>query len=229
MTSHTTSFQQSSSSDAAADADATAATGAADTGASPGTAADALDPRDDLATAIALAGRTLAAVRPDQYDAATPCEDFDVRRLSSHLVAVLRRIAVIGRGEDPFSVPSFADELADGAWADAWGAAAREAAEVWADPGILGRELRLPVGRLPGAAGALMYSHELTVHTWDLARATGQRPEWDTDLAERALALVRRVLPAEARGGPIPFGPVTDVAADAPVIDRLVAWAGRRP
>ncbi|MFJ5809201.1 TIGR03086 family metal-binding protein [Streptomyces sp. NBC_01426] len=214
MTTHTTSFEQTPSTDAAA---TTAA------------ASDALDPRDDLATAIALAGRALAAVRPDQYDAPTPCEDFDVRRLSSHLVAVLRRIAVIGRGEDPFSVPSFADELSDGAWARAWESAAREAADVWADPAILGRELRLPVGRLPGAAGALMYSHELTVHTWDLARATGQRPVWDESLVERALALVRRVLPAEARGGPIPFGPVTDVDADAPAIDRLVAWAGRRP
>lgn len=211
MTTDTTSFEQSPSTKAATPA------------------ADALDPRDDLATAIALAGRTLAAVRPDQYDAPTPCEDFDVRRLSSHLVAVVRRIAVIGRGEDPFSVPSFADELADGAWAGAWESAAREVADVWADPGILGRELRLPVGRLPGAAGALMYSHELTVHTWDLARATGQRPVWDESLVERALTLVRRVLPAEARGGPIPFGPVTDVAADAPAIDRLVAWAGRRP
>lgn len=99
MTTDTTSFEQSPSTKAATPA------------------ADALDPRDDLATAIALAGRTLAAVRPDQYDAPTPCEDFDVRRLSSHLVAVVRRIAVIGRGEDPFSVPSFADELADGAWA----------------------------------------------------------------------------------------------------------------
>ncbi|WP_042804638.1 maleylpyruvate isomerase N-terminal domain-containing protein [Streptomyces sp. C] len=84
------------------------------------------DPRADLAAAVELAGRTLAAVRPGQYDAPTPCEEFDVRRLSSHLVAVVRRISVIGRGKDPFSVPSFADEVADGGWAAAWEPAARE-------------------------------------------------------------------------------------------------------
>ncbi|MET9842662.1 MULTISPECIES: TIGR03086 family metal-binding protein [Streptomyces] len=187
------------------------------------------DPRTDLAAAVELAGRTLAAVRPEQYDAPTPCDEFDVRRLSSHLVAVVRRISVIGRGEDPFSVPSFADEVADGAWAQAWVPGAREVAEVWADPGILGRQLRLPMGVLPGAAAAAVYTHELTVHTWDLARATGQHPDWDAALIERVIGVVRRALPAETRGGRIPFAEVVDVDPGAPAIDRLVAWAGRRP
>ncbi|MEV7595071.1 TIGR03086 family metal-binding protein [Streptomyces sp. NPDC089922] len=188
-----------------------------------------VDPRTDLAAAVALAGRTLSAVRPGQYDAPTPCEEFDVRRLSSHLVAVVRRIAVIGRGEDPFSVPSFADEIADGGWAAAWGPGAREVAEVWADPGVLGRQLRLPMGVLPGTAAAAVYTHELTVHTWDLARATGQDPAWDPALIERVIAVVRRALPAEPRGGRIPFGDVVEVDPQAPAIDRLVAWTGRRP
>ncbi|WP_328924178.1 TIGR03086 family metal-binding protein [Streptomyces sp. NBC_00190] len=188
-----------------------------------------VDTRPDLAAAVALAGRTLAAVRPDQYDLPTPCTEFDVRRLSSHLVGVLRRIAVIGRGEDPFSVPSFADELADGEWAAAWEPAAREAARVWADPGVLGRDLRLPMGVKPGAVAAAVYANELTLHTWDLATATGQRPDWDAGLLERLVEVVRRALPAEARGGRIPYGEVVPVAEDASALDRLVAWSGRRP
>ncbi|MFE5494325.1 TIGR03086 family metal-binding protein [Streptomyces virginiae] len=192
-------------------------------------AASSFDPRTDLAAAVELAGRTLAAVRPEQYDAPTPCEEFDVRRLSNHLVAVVRRISVIGRGEDPFSVPSFADEVADGAWAQAWVAGAREVAQVWADPGVLGRQLRLPMGVLPGAAAAAVYTHELTVHTWDLARATGQEPDWDSALIERVMGVVRRALPAETRGGRIPFAEVVAVDPEAPAIDRLVAWAGRMP
>ncbi|MFJ3173584.1 TIGR03086 family metal-binding protein [Streptomyces roseus] len=192
-------------------------------------APSSFDPRADLAAAVELAGRTLAAVRPEQYDAPTPCEEFDVRRLSSHLVAVVRRISVIGRGEDPFSVPSFADEVPDGGWAAAWGPGAREVAQVWGDPDILGRQLRLPIGVLPGAAAAAVYTHELTVHTWDLATATGQAPEWDAALIERVIGVVRRALPAESRGGRIPFGEVVTVDPGAPAIDRLVAWAGRRP
>ncbi|MBT2404204.1 TIGR03086 family metal-binding protein [Streptomyces sp. ISL-21] len=194
-----------------------------------GTPSPAVDPRLDLAAAVSLAGRTLAAVRADQYDAPTPCEEFDVRRLSSHLVAVLRRIAVIGRGEAPFSVPSFADELADGEWEAAWEAASSEVAQVWADPEILGRTLQLPAGPMPGAAAAAAYTNELTVHTWDLATATGQRPAWDPALLERVLSVVRRTLPAGTRGGRVPYGEVVAVDADAPAIDRLVGWAGRRP
>ncbi|MEV6579846.1 TIGR03086 family metal-binding protein [Streptomyces sp. NPDC051582] len=192
-------------------------------------AASSFDPRADLAAAVELAGRALAAVRPEQYDAPTPCEEFDVRRLSSHLVAVVRRISVIGRGEDPFSVPSFADEIADGGWAAAWEPGAREVSQVWADPDVLGRQLRLPMGVLPGAAAAAVYTHELVVHTWDLATATGQAPEWDPALIERVIGVVRRALPAETRGGRIPFADVVTVDSDAPAIDRLVAWAGRRP
>lgn len=192
-------------------------------------APSSFDPRADLAAAVGLAGRTLAAVRPEQYDARTPCEEFDVRRLSSHLVAVVRRISVIGRGEDPFSVPSFADEVADGAWAAAWEPGAREVAEVWADPGILDRRLRLPMGVLPGAAASAVYTHELTVHTWDLAKATGQDPDWDQALIERVIRVVRHALPAETRGGRIPFAEVVAVDPGARAIDRLVAWAGRRP
>ncbi|MEW2371885.1 TIGR03086 family metal-binding protein [Streptomyces sp. NPDC006656] len=192
-------------------------------------ASAASDPRLDLASALTLAGQVLAAVRPGQYDAPTPCAEFDVRRLSSHLVAVARRVTVIGRGEDPFSVPSFADEVPDGAWSAAWEPAAAEALAVWADPEILSREVRVPAGVMPGAAAALMYTHEFTVHTWDLARATGQRPQWDQALAERALAVTQRILPAAIRDGRVPFGEVVAVDADAPAIDRLVAWAGRRP
>jgi uncharacterized protein YbjT (DUF2867 family) len=41
---------------------------------------------------------------------------------------------------------------------------------------------------------------------------------------------MRDALPADRRGGPVPFGPVvTGVPDDAPGIDRLVAWYGRRP
>ncbi|GHH42291.1 hypothetical protein [Streptomyces candidus] len=48
-------------------------------------------------------------------------------------------------------------------------------------------------------------------------------------LAGRTLAAVPHALPAEPRGGPVPFAAVVDVAPKAPDIDRLVAWSGRTP
>ncbi|WP_411110532.1 TIGR03086 family metal-binding protein [Streptomyces sp. c-19] len=186
------------------------------------------DPRQGLLKAIALAGRTVIAVRPEQFDGPTPCTEFTVRMLAGHLVAVLRRIALAGRGGDVTSLPAVADDLADTEWQEAWDAAVREVEAAWADPAILGRTLTLPFGRVPGAAAAAVWTSEFTVHTWDMATATGQLPDWDAELVAISYAAMRRGLPTGPRDG-TPFGAAVDVDADAPAIDRLVAWCGRKP
>ncbi|MGW7308542.1 TIGR03086 family metal-binding protein [Streptomyces sp. NPDC054835] len=186
------------------------------------------DPRQGLLKAIALAGRTVAAVRAEQLDGPTPCTEFTVRRLAGHLVAVLRRIALAGRGGDVTTLPTVADDLADTAWQDAWDAAVREVETAWADPAVLGRILTLPFGTLPGAAAAAVWTSEFTVHTWDVATATDQTPDWDPELVAISYAAMKRGLPDGPRDG-APFGAAVDVDADAPAIDRLVAWCGRKP
>ncbi|MET8682359.1 TIGR03086 family metal-binding protein [Streptomyces sp. NPDC004647] len=187
------------------------------------------DPRPGFMRAVALAGRTLAGVRPDGFDEPTPCTEFTVRQLSNHLVSVLRRVAVVGRGEDPFSVPPVADDVADGDWSTAWEAAARDVEAVWSEPAVLNRPLRLPFATLPGGIALVVYTTEVTVHTWDLATATGQRPAWDPAVLAVSLGAMRRAVPAEPRGGQVPFAAVVNVPADAPDIEQLVAWYGRQP
>src|SRR3954452_24186178 len=67
--------------------------------------AQTTDPRPAFAGAVALAVDTAAAVRPDQLDRPTPCQEYDVRALLGHLLSVLRRVAAVGRGAQPFSLP----------------------------------------------------------------------------------------------------------------------------
>lgn len=187
------------------------------------------DPRTALWKAVALAGATLTTLPPKRLDGPTPCPDYTGRRLSDHLVAVLRRVALIGRGGDPLELPSVADDLTDGDREAAWETAAREAEDAWSDPAILSRPLRLPFGTLPGAAAAVAYTAEFTLHTWDLATAAGLRPAWDPEVLAGPLAAMRRAVPAEPRGGRVPFAAVVEVDADAADIDRLVSWYGRKP
>ncbi|MDA8371441.1 MAG: TIGR03086 family metal-binding protein [Nocardiopsaceae bacterium] len=187
------------------------------------------DPRLGFTRALTLAGRVLSAVRSDQFDDPTPCTEYTVRQLANHMVAILRRVAVIGRGGDPFSVENIADDVLDGDQAAAWKAAARDVDAVWSDPAILSRPLRLPFGTRPGAAATIVYTTEFTLHTWDLATATGQRPSWDPAVLATSLSAMHRAVPAEPRGGRVPFAAVVDVDENAPDIDRLVAWYGRRP
>ncbi len=187
------------------------------------------DPRLAFAKAVSLGRAVIAGVRPDQLDDPTPCPDYDVRQLAGHLIAVVQRVAAVGRGEDPFSVAQIATDLDPANLAAPYAAAAHEVQDVWSDPALLGQLVTLPFATLPGAVALRIYTSEVSVHTWDLATATGQLPEWDDEVLTVAYTTMRQALPAEPRGGELPFAAVVEVAADAPLIDQLVAWNGRRP
>jgi uncharacterized protein (TIGR03086 family) len=201
---------------------------------------DRIDPRPILDRAIAIGGSVIAGVRPHQLTAPTSCSEMDVRAMLGHLVAVLDRIAALGRGEDPFAVTEI--HAIDDGWSDAWTTSASYAAEAWRDDVVLEQPMALPWIRGSGAEVLASYFSELTVHTWDLAMATGQRPDWDDTVVTAALA-ARDFLPAENRRAlfeeisaamgldqiAIPFAEAVPIPDDAPAIDRLVAWNGRDP
>jgi len=210
------------------------------TSATTSTALDGMDPRPILDRAIATCGSVIARVRPDQVTAPTPCSEMDVGAMLGHLVAVLDRVAALAHGEDPFAVT---ETLApDDGWSDAWTASARRVADAWRDDAVLEQPMALPWIQGNGAEVLASYFPELTVHTWDLAIATGQQPDWDDTVVAAALA-ARDFLPAENRLAlyeeisnsmgldevAVPFAEPVLIPDDAPAIDRLVAWNGRDP
>jgi uncharacterized protein (TIGR03086 family) len=184
------------------------------------------DLRPQIDRALTLAERTLRAVRADQLELPTPCTELDVRSLASHLVFAVRRLTVVGLGEH-FSSVSDQHDISDDALVVAFSAAAGELREVWADDALLDRPLTFPFGTVPGRVAIGIYLGEVSTHTWDLAVATGQRPDFDDAIVEVALAVARVGIPADRDG--IPFDPAQPVAHDAAAIERLVAWEGRNP
>jgi uncharacterized protein (TIGR03086 family) len=193
------------------------------------TSAPAADPRDALFHAVDQAVAVVGLVRPADLPVRTPCAEYDVRQLTGHVVAVLRRIAYVAGGGHAYDVPSIVLDLGDDAWAAAAAVNAADLRAAWSDDAVLDRVLRLPWGEVPGRGAALAYVQELTTHAWDLATALGRADVLDPGLAELALVAAQRFLPAQPRGGGVPFEPPVEVAADAPVYDRLVAWLGREP
>jgi len=203
------------------------------------------DPRLVFAHAVATAGAVIARTAPDQLDLTTPCDQFDVRTLLGHLVAVLGRVTVLGRGEPAMSAPQIVTGVADDHWSNAWRSAAHGVQSVWQDDALLEGTYVLPWATKTGPELLLTYASEVSVHTWDLARATGQEVTWhEPTLAAAyenmvealpgegrvaAFAAFRAKMPPPMRDAPAPFDEVVQVAADAPMIDRLVAWNGRRP
>lgn len=205
------------------------------------------DPRTRMSSAVMTAGAVLRGVRPDQLGDPTPCTDDDVRTLVGHLVEVLHRVAAAGRGDDPFLIvaPDPASVPDDG-WADLWTISAHAVQSAWSDDATLGRTIVLPWVTAAGGDILLGWASEIIVHTWDLAEATGQAVDWDEELLAavepvalgmlpgegraESFAAVRAKLPPElARHCTPPYADVVPVPADAPAIDRIVAWHGRRP
>ncbi|WP_164517945.1 TIGR03086 family metal-binding protein [Mycobacterium sp. P7213] len=204
-------------------------------------AAPLTDPRPLLDRAVATGGSVIAGIRPEQLTAPTPCTEMNVQTLLTHLIAVLDRITALGSGGDPFTVA--APQISDGRWADAWQESARRAAQAWSDDGVLEQPMALPWIQGSGADVLASYLSEVSVHTWDLAVATGQQPDWDDAVIAAALQSAHRILPPANRRAlyaeiaaamgldevAMPFAEAVALPDDAPAIDRLIAWNGRDP
>lgn len=184
------------------------------------------DPRPALAKAFDQMGALITTTDPADADRPTPCDEYTVGQLIEHVQAVVRRIGAVLAGEPFWSVPQ---SIPSPDWAADWAEGRRVTDAVLADDAFLTREVELPWGRADGASAAASYIGELTVHAWDLAVATGREADLDPALAVGALAPYQAMVPAERRGGDIPFSPVVEVGADAGPYERLVAWTGRDP
>lgn len=186
------------------------------------------DPREYYARALAQTESIVAAVRTGQLDYPTPCPEYDVRALLSHIVGGINRTAVVGEGGSLSATPAMVDGVADDGWLAAYRTASARAAAAWADDVRLDALVSVPWGTMPGRGALSGYVQETLMHGWDLATATGQQTELDPELAAWTLALAQRILPPEPRGGDIPFGPVVPVGADAGGYAQLAGWLGRK-
>jgi uncharacterized protein (TIGR03086 family) len=183
------------------------------------------DLRPMLTRGFEVADALVATLGPDDLDRPTPCTEFSVADLLDHLVMVVNRIRVLAEGR-PFTdaAPTGATALDElrGAWAE--GLSAYRDAVGGFD---LARPVTAPFGTAPLAVAVGMYVSEVTVHAWDLAAAIGRTDLLDPTLAEPLVAVAHERIPRER--DQIPFGPVVEVADDAPAYDRLLGWYGRDP
>ena len=71
------------------------------------------------------------------------------------------------------------------------------------------------------------YTADIFMHTWDLSRASGQEHGLDEDFAATVLEGMRPIEEVLRTSGQ--YGEAVPVAADAPVVDRLMGFVGRDP
>jgi uncharacterized protein (TIGR03086 family) len=120
-----------------------------------------------------FAGR-LSIVQPDQWTAATPCTEWDVRALVNHVVGANRRYTMLLHGATAGEVD--ATRTVDHLGVDpvsSFVTTAAELAAAFREPGALARTAHHPAGERTGAQLLEMRVLDVAVHTWDLARAIG--------------------------------------------------------
>jgi uncharacterized protein (TIGR03086 family) len=163
-------------------------------------------------------GRTLSGV--SDWAAATPCDDWDARGLAAHVVDTHRRVLSRLDGSEPVVLGEDADLAAEWTAARASVEAAL-AAQGDAEIDAFGRTV--PFSEL---VDTLLCADTL-LHTWDLARATGQDETLDLSSVAKAHAFLTPMGDAMRRPGG--FGDAVVLEDEASAQDQLLAFAGRDP
>lgn len=176
--------------------------------------------------AIRSFGARVQQIKDDQWDAATPCSEWDVRALLNHIVGENRWMPPLLEGKtiaevgDRFEGDLLGDDP-KGAWEDS---AAEAVAAVHAD-GAMDRIVHLSFGDFPGRDYTMQLFADLLVHGWDLARAIGADERLDPELVEVCAAWFTPL--EETYRGAGAIGPRPELPPDADAQTRLLAAFGR--
>ena len=167
---------------------------------------------------------TVEGVAPDAWDNPAPVDGWLARDVVGHLVEWLPAFLDGAAGITLPAGPSVADDPV-GAWRT-------QTAAVQAlldDPEVAEREHDLPhIGTMTlEQAIDMIYTSDVFLHRWDLARATGQDETLDP---EKCAVMLEGMLPMDEmlrESGQ--YGPRVVVPDDADVQTKLVAFIGRTP
>ena len=153
----------------------------------------------------------------DQLDAPTPCDQWDVRTLLNHVVDTQRYFVDSARGKDVAPPSADPPELIGDDPVGAVTKARDETVKTFSEPGVIDK-----TGPSLGIACS-----DLVLHTWDLAKATGQDETMPDGLAVAVYELIHGKFTDEQRSGL--FKPEVKVGADASPQQKLLAYTGRDP
>ena len=181
-------------------------------------------PADEHRRIAAAFTATVEAVDPGAWARPAPPEGWDARDVVRHLVEWFPAFLDGAAGITLRAGPSVDDDPVG-----AWRTQTDAVQALLDDPDTADREHDLPhIGRMSLAqATDMIYTSDVFLHRWDLARATGQDETLDP---EKCAAMLERMLPMdEALRQSGHYGPRVHVPDDADVQTKLLAFIGRRP
>lgn len=181
-------------------------------------------PADEHRRIAASFTAVVEATPATAWDDPAPPEGWVARDVVRHLVEWLPAFLEGATGITLPAGPSVDDDPVG-----AWHTLADGVQALLDDPATAAREHELPhLGRLSlETAIDRIYTGDVFVHIWDLARATGQDVQLDPD---KCAAMLEGMLPMDqALRDSGHYGPKVDVPDDADVQTRMLAFTGRTP
>lgn len=180
-------------------------------------------PADELQCAeasLAVLQSVLHPISNDDWSKQTPCREFDVAKLTDHLMNSITFIGEAAGAELPERDPDDSVERQVVT-------AARPALDAWHRRGLDGT-VKFGDNDAPARVMAGVMSLEFLVHAWDYASAVGTSVNAPDSLSDYVMNLAQKIVTPEGRSS-AGFDDPVDVAADAGSLDRLIAYTGRNP
>jgi uncharacterized protein (TIGR03086 family) len=159
---------------------------------------------------------------PGAWSSASPCPEWTAHGVAKHVVDTHRRVLTRLTGGDP--TPPDTDEDLRASW-DVESSAVRAVLD---DPDRASTKVASMGGEqaFEQVVGTLLCADTL-IHSWDLARATGQDDRLDPGAVTAAMAFLEPN--DEMLRSPGGMGPKVEPPADADAQTRLLCFVGRRP
>ncbi len=162
-------------------------------------------------------------ISSDNGSAPTPCDQFNLHELVSHMAGVFAMSAAAATKSGPTVGPvrqAFPD--------DALTELGANLVIAWATPDAFEGRTHLGDREMSAFIAGHITLFEILVHGWDLAMATGQQLELSRELADASLVTAQRLCTQPARNTGA-FGIEIIAASQSGPFDRALALAGRDP
>ena len=178
--------------------------------------------------AVQMIHNKMSAVTDAQHSSSTPCSDWDVQSLINHALAVqvFANDVLSGSKVDASTMSNVSHPL------PSEGAAA--ALKVITDTTLatlksidMAAVVETPFGAMPGGQFIMVPITDMIVHTWDLAKATGQTTNLDAGLCELGFNVLGQVAEGGRKMGA--FADEVSVPETASFQDRMLGLSGRQP
>jgi uncharacterized protein (TIGR03086 family) len=168
----------------------------------------------------------LLGIDDDDLTAPTPCTEWSVAALLDHIMDFTRAFTQAAQklSDAPGTstpAPRPSAEHLPPHWRSRLPVQLEELATAWKQPDAWTGSARAGGATMPATATGVAAVHELTMHGWDLARATGQDFAADPRILEQIIEFLSH--------GPGAVGPVVEIEDEVSLLDQALALSGRDP